>query len=484
MSKFCFTGRSTLALAIIGLTVSTAQAQLTKQSVEPEPVAPTLLRFTPMPAPEAVFQYRLFPLDSERTPGDAAPIYIRLGLQLVPEATEQHDGKGRELLDVPLAEFSTEEAREFLRIWDKRIEQIRFGSMREDCDWSYTLQEQRREAIEILLPDLGEMRRWDHVLAVQARRQIVEHEYDNAIDTIRVGMAFGEHVARVPFLIGDLVGVAIQNLMLDRVEELIASPAAPNLYWALTALPDPPISFREGFETEQKVAEWLVPELTNLEALRTPADWDSQLDRLLTRSANPDEQLERLDRDFGLGKLRSWVAAADTRAKLLPKAHAYFEGRPDPPSGMGDSETILRYIVAQFQADHDDKFRAIYLPYPQARRLVAKQPIDKQSLHLTPLNFLDDLTPSIQAGLMSKARFARRVAILRVVEAIRLHAASHDGKLPTSLDDVTEVPIPIDPYSGQPFSYTRDGDAAILATPPGDDAPGHDQSYRLEIANE
>ena len=59
----------------------------------------------------------------------------------------------------------------------------------------------------------------------------------------------------------------------------------------------------------------------------------------------------------------------------------------------------------------------------------------------------------------------RRVAALRVVEAIRLYAASHDGKLPEDLNQVTEVPVPDDPATGKPFEYRRDGAAAVLALP-------------------
>ena len=49
--------------------------------------------------------------------------------------------------------------------------------------------------------------------------------------------------------------------MLDRVEELISQPGAPNLYWALTALPRPLVSMREALETEQRMGENMVPEL-------------------------------------------------------------------------------------------------------------------------------------------------------------------------------------------------------------------------------
>ena len=44
----------------------------------------------------------------------------------------------------------------------------------------------------------------------------------------------------------------------------------------------------------------------------------------------------------------------------------------------------------------------------------------------------------------------------------RLHAASHGGELPRTLDEITEVPIPVDPITGKPFGYRRQGEMAVL----------------------
>ncbi|HEX5269924.1 MAG TPA: hypothetical protein VFW33_05535, partial [Gemmataceae bacterium] len=71
------------------------------------------------------------------------------------------------------------------------------------------------------------------------------------------------------------------------------------------------------------------------------------------------------------------------------------------------------------------------------------------------------------------ARLDRRIAALRCVEALRLYAAAHDGKLPVALADVKEVPIPDDPMTGKPFAYKVDGDTATITAgpPPGDPTP-------------
>jgi hypothetical protein len=61
-------------------------------------------------------------------------------------------------------------------------------------------------------------------------------------------------------------------------------------------------------------------------------------------------------------------------------------------------------------------------------------------------------------------RLERRVDALRCVEAIRLYAAAH-GKLPASLKDISEVPIPTDPVSRQPFEYAVRGDRVTFHSP-------------------
>ena len=63
---------------------------------------------------------------------------------------------------------------------------------------------------------------------------------------------------------------------------------------------------------------------------------------------------------------------------------------------------------------------------------------------------------------MTELRIDRHVAVLRVIEALRLHAAAHNGALPESLSQITEVPVPNDPATGEPFIYRAADSAAIL----------------------
>ena len=69
-----------------------------------------------------------------------------------------------------------------------------------------------------------------------------------------------------------------------------------------------------------------------------------------------------------------------------------------------------------------------------------------------------------------------------MVEAVRLYAAGHDGNPPAKLADVTEVPVPDDPYTGKPFGYEATGATVALIAPPVDGKPANvDNSLRYEI---
>ena len=84
----------------------------------------------------------------------------------------------------------------------------------------------------------------------------------------------------------------------------------------------------------------------------------------------------------------------------------------------------------------------------------------------TPKAQLPSFTPAAQKILRARVRLDQRFALLRHVEAIRLYAAAHGGKLPASLADI-EVPLPDDPFTGKAFPYRVEGKTAIIqGTPP------------------
>jgi hypothetical protein len=130
---------------------------------------------------------------------------------------------------------------------------------------------------------------------------------------------------------------------------------------------------------------------------------------------------------------------------------------------MPPAQILLQAIAATDRDLRDASFKAAYLPYPEARRIVQAADQELKSAPETELNLLSRmLLPATLKVLTAQVRLDRQMSALRVIEAIRAYAAIHSGQLPESLAQVTEVPVPLDPGTGKPFEYRREGGKAIL----------------------
>jgi hypothetical protein len=472
---------SLMALALLGSCVPAAMPQT------PAAHGPRNLTLSPAGAPVPALKYRLMPMISDLNPGNAAPTYLRLKYEY-----DNAFNKGQEnlaaWLEMPLEKLPIQEARQ----WDMRgrLKLLELGTRREYCDWGYPLPEQRQEAFDILLPDVQSMRVWGRFLALKARLDLVEHKYQEAVSTLETGFAFSRHVGEAPFLINALVGIAIGNGLVDRVEELVEQPLAPNLYWALTALPHPLVGTRRALEFERRVPEDMIPEFTQLDSPRTPAEWESLLVRMYERMQNlalkvldskvsPDTEIATkalIGRPLDVFKKE---AAPVARSEMAVERGL----DPDRLKAVTDDEVLCRSLVAQYHVLQDQIFKAIYLPYPDAIRVLTEAEAKVKDAKLGPLQMVNLLQPAVAKSLAAETRLERRIAALRVVEAIRLHAAAHQGRLPESLSQLTEVPVPDDPATGREFEYRLENDRAVVSSPAAgiEGSPPH---YRITIRAE
>ena len=63
-----------------------------------------------------------------------------------------------------------------------------------------------------------------------------------------------------------------------------------------------------------------------------------------------------------------------------------------------------------------------------------------------------------------------------------MYAAEHAGSLPSKLDEIRQVPVPLNPATGKPFVYHLDGAVAVLELPLSDGFPGINRRYEIKIA--
>jgi len=106
-----------------------------------------------------------------------------------------------------------------------------------------------------------------------------------------------------------------------------------------------------------------------------------------------------------------------------------------------------------------------FVQRPDAPNLYwALQDLPQPVIDLTQQSKLEDLDTRERAHLLMN-RLDRHVAALQCVEALRLYAAAHDGKLPRELISIIEVPVPNDPVMQKPFVYRCTGYNAVLEAP-------------------
>ena len=466
--RFAVCGIRFSAVAIFSLAVLAppwAFAQSPPASPRPADDEPPTRRLTLYPAaePRPALKYQLLPPLVDRRPGNAAVLYNKLGLMFRggPEFKVEQEkisqwGDG-DLL--PLKEFPRDEARKIVERWRQVLEDLEYASRREECDWELPFRE--RNPITMLLPDIQGSREYARLLRLQARLQIADGDLDGALATLRTGYALARHVAQGETFIHALIGMAIGMNTNAELEELISQPAAPNLYWALTSLPRPFIDLRASAEEEYSLVYLMYPELQGIGSQRHPPEhWERLLDKLSSDVASWND-------DAWKDNSRLTLTARTMQRFDEAKRSLAAAGRsPEEIAAMPVAQIVLLYSLELYDASRDELFKGFSLPYSQAAAQfeASQQALAKiREREIIPL--FSVLAPGVAAVASASARNDRSFAMLRTIEALRLYAAAHDGRGPKQLEDITEVPVPSDPLTGEPYIYRAEGDTAVLEAP-------------------
>lgn len=439
------------------------------------------LTLSPQPEPRQALAYRLFPRASERIEGNAVPIYLRLNF-------EQNDAARRDWTEtpkkwnvLPIDQIPLVQAKEFIERYKNFYRQFELGARRKKADWNYTLEQ--GNIIEMLLPDAQSMRGYMPMMVLKLRVELAEGNFAAAAHWAETGFAFSQHVGGGPFLVNSLVGISGGNQFADCLLDFVAQPGAPNLYWSLTALPRPLIDIRDALELEQRVLEMQFSDLADINRQLSPEQWDAALKRvrretqLLGATEPPENRFKPV----------SGAGSDDPASKSPDLARArkhLMEIRrlsAAAVAAMPPAQVLLLYIVDTYHEYRDDTFKAGYLPYPQSRLVFAEAQARRSAAPKTEAMLLPDMMlPAIGKVQLSQVRLERKIAALRVIEALRLHAAAHDGHLPDALSEITLVPVPDDPGTGKPFAYQRDGDIGTLIGRIPDETP-EETSVRYRV---
>lgn len=94
--------------------------------------------------------------------------------------------------------------------------------------------------------------------------------------------------------------------------------------------------------------------------------------------------------------------------------------------------------------------------------LLLKEDFAERADGFDPFPFGRKLFPAMAELKRRNNMTERKLDAWRCIEAIRAHAAANDGKLPSSLDAIKVLPIPVNPMTKKPFGYKLAGKTAIL----------------------
>ncbi len=448
--------RDRLVLAVLGAIVAVASIArpCPAQQTGAKPELLISLSVVPAAAPQPALKYLLIPELREMNPGNPIQGYLKCYLESYRFVFDEEQFDRRQiLLAMPLEELPAPEAREFGPF---ALAQVDAAARLDNPDWQILLK-LRADGFETLLPDVQAMRSLGRALAVRFRSEIAGGRIDDAIRTAKTMFAMAHQLGEHPTYIGDLVGIAIASIAIVPLEEMIQHADCPNLYWALTNLPDPLVPIKRATEGERLSLCWFTRDLDS----KGPMS-DEQIKRFIAhveKMAGSDAAL------LANGGVRGYLDAHTKDVAKLAAARKRLVdlGLPEARvKAFSPDQIILLDEERELRARFDDIAKLMGFPLRQFQELNEKLSGVKKE----PALLADSFLPSMTAVRMAVARLEQRIALLRNVEALRMYAAEHKGAFPAQLSDVS-VPLPGDPVTGKPFVYELSGKTAHLrGTPP------------------
>jgi hypothetical protein len=440
---------SLLRYAILGLLL------LASVSMAEEP---TRFTISPMAAPTPALKYRLLPEFIDQIPGNAAVFYGKV------TAEQTSFFSSRELWDQ--MEIWLEMPIDALRQTDARVPfdpyYLRQAARCTTCDWQFPLREGKY--FELLLPEVQQMRSFTKILNTIARIHIARGEYEDAIENFQTAFALARNVAAGETVVNGLVGIAASRIVYHQLMDFVQQPDAPNMYWALTMMPQPLVAIHSGVEAElstfelsyPKWKDWDTNEFSKKEFSKD--EWREILYGLceyMSALSNDDEILGSADELY-----RDMIAESKSARQALVKNH---EQTARNVEAMTNEQAVALHVLRVIKARQQDVAKHFHLPYPQARDGMFAAMSQFEDPPNQVLMLFDKIGSPLLHIRKAIVRNSRSLAVLRIIEALRIYSAAHEGQLPEQLSEVTEVPIPLNPVSGEAFEYKLTDGVATLS---------------------
>lgn len=406
-------------------------------------------------------------LDSaDQVNGNAAPLWIRAGMaaRSVRYKWTQAEWNWESPDTTPLTKLPRKPIKDLLDQHATALRLAEQAALRTRCDWDHppvTIQ----TLGDLPFDDIQMNRQITQLISLRCRLELAEGRLDDARRSLRIGLRLARQVGHSDTLVQDLVGIALAQIMLGRIDEWIALPGSPNLYWALTELPRPLVGVHRSIRSELNMIYHSFPSLRELKSRKLDA---SEAQTLVKKVFQAFAKLGGED-DPTPWKID--LATTALALKYYPVARKGLIAR-----GRSEKEVealpVVQAVVLDYLEEYDrvrDEFlKWLAVPGHQGFAELARvEQVERKKGRDNGNVVITLLMPALVKAYGAQLRLERNVAGLRAAEALRLHVARH-GKPPAKWADLTEVPAPIDPYTGRGFDawYSVKDGKAILEIPP------------------
>jgi hypothetical protein len=411
-----------------------------KQSAPVIKLAPQSLK-----NPVSSLALTLLPAASEQVEGNAPTFWYRATLSMRNVRFKWEDKhyswggpRGVALKDLPLKEM-----KEILDKHTGALKMAEAAALRKSCDWGMpkpTIQ----NLSEYQYDSIQNFREMAWILSLQFRYQLAQKKFEDALRTLQIGFAMAQHLSRGSLIIEDLVAIAISSIMLGHVEEWIETPDTPNLYWALTQLPQPLIDVRPGIRTELDTVYRSFPMLIELKKQKLSKEEASTLVEKLFQALaqNPESSPPGMT---ALGQKLIIEKHYPTAKKALLAA-----GRPEKQvEALPKIQAVAIYYLEQYDKSRDAILELLLVPTWQTTEKMQKLDNQFRAKAKEDGNFpLTTLFPAIYKVHHAQCRADRIVVGLRAAEGLRQYAHENKGAVMAKWSDLPR-PDPIDPITGK-----------------------------------
>ncbi len=422
--------------------------------------------------PVPAFKYRFWPSRTSLKPGSAQTHFYRAVVnqyaamqQLPKEQLQQLSSlQGLEIEKIPI-----DEARQWVDRFEIIYSELDAMARSEDTQWDLRFRDLRGTDIwAIRLEDVQQARGLARLLTMKIATQIAKKDFAGAAESIAIGFRLAALVGQGESLVQSLVGLAIENTMYAAVDYAIRSKDCPSFYWALRTLPDRLTRLDEALEVELEMAPRTLTLLDETEVLSLS---DREITQRLTKGLTDLKQLLGSDNSVGPTETLGWLlTATGSEAKRKLQTLGYASEKLDR---MSDLQASLILAGREMKIQSDQLLKSSKVRDARGLRVGDRTAAQfdqwlRENRASVSGVIASLLFPAVNAAQSADLRTRMIRNRLMIAEALRLHAQSHQGQLPASLDELVDTPAPLDPFSDKPFEYrfekTAEGQVVTLSS--------------------